>query len=387
MNVEFDVWWILVGVGLFAAGWFAARVDIKLLVKESKALPGWYFKGLNHLLNNQSDKAIESFVEVVKERPDTLELQFALGQLFRKQGEIERATRIHQELLARPHLTHAHRQRAIYELAQDYNAAGLLDRAEEYFQQLKGTPHEHASLEFLIRIYEMEKDWDKAITATKELESVSKIPYARQLGQYHCERSSAALTKGELERAGAEAIAALNQNKRCARAHHLLGDIAKAKGQIEAAITHWEACFAQDAQGIGLVAQRLAESYETLGRPEVGISQLKYYQAQVPSQDVLNALLGLIRRTSGDASALTFLREELQRAPTLSGVEQFTSLLKRNDDDDALIHDVLAANTRAGGTYPCSRCGFRARTYYWQCPGCVQWESFVPKRQEALDVR
>jgi lipopolysaccharide assembly protein B len=387
MNVEFDVWWILIGVALFAAGWFAARVDIKLLVKESRTLPGWYFKGLNHLLNSQSDKAIESFVEVVKERPDTLELQFALGQLFRKQGQIDRATRIHQELLERPHLSEEHRQRTLYELAQDYNAAGLLDRAEACFQQLKGTPHEHASLEFLIRIYEMEKDWDKALTATHELEKLAKVPHAKQIAQYHCERSHAALLKGDLPLAAEEAKAALSQNARCTRANHLLGDIAHKAGRAADAITAWELCFAQDAAGVGLVAGKLAQAYAALGRADDGIAQLKHYQSQSPSQDVLNALLGLIRSAHGDAAALTYLREELKRAPTLSGVEQFTALLKRNDDDDALIHDVLAANTRAAGTYPCSRCGFRARTYYWQCPGCVQWESFVPKRQEALDVR
>lgn len=385
--IELDVWWLLIGVGLFAAGWFAARVDIKLLVKESRALPEWYFKGLNHLLNNRIGRAIESFVEVVKERPDTLELQFALGQLFRKQGQLDRATRIHRELLERPHLTEAHRLRAIYELAQDYNAAGLLDRAEHYFKQLSGSEHEHAALEFLVRIYEMEKDWDNALATTKQLEALSKKPYAKELAQYHCERSAGWLAKRAFDEAKAEALAALAQNSRCVRANILLGDIALAQGNAAGAIEAWEACYAQQSTSIGLVAQRLADAYAAIGQGEIGISQLKFYQTHAGSQDVLNALLSLLRKTHGDAPAIAYLRDELRRSPTLSGLEHFTALLRRNDEDDALIHSALAANTRAGGTYPCSICGFRARTYYWQCPGCLTWESFVPKRQEAMDAR
>ncbi len=389
MNIEFDAWWILAAVALFAAGWFAARVDIKLLVRESRSLPGWYFKGLNHLLNAQPDKAIESFVEVVRERPDTLELQFALGQLFRKQGEIDRATRIHQELLERPHLSTEHRQRALYELAQDFNAAGFLDRAEENFKALDGTPHEHASLTFLIRIYEMEKDWPKAIEATRKLEVLAKKPHAKEIAQYHCELAASALVRRDLAAADGHVDDALKENKRCTRANMLRGDIALARGDATAAVNAWEAIETQDATALGLVAERLAKGYREAERVEQGVALLSHYQQAYPSQDVLSAVVELIRASQGDAAAMNFLRDELKRNPTLPGLDRLLALQRSEDRraDTELMRQVVQHNTRSAGLYPCTRCGFRARTYYWQCPGCVNWESFTPKRQELADVR
>lgn len=399
MSFEFEAWWILIGIALFAAGWFAARVDIKLLVSESRSLPAWYFKGLNHLLNQQPDKAIESFVEVVKERPDTLELQFALGQLFRKQGEVDRATRIHQALLERPHLNTEHRQRALYALAQDFNAAGLLDRAEVCFKELDGTPHESAALAFLIRIYEMEKDWPQAIATTRKLEIISKRPFAKEVAQYYCELASTALVKRDIPAAQIQLDLALSENKRCVRASVLVGDAALAAGDSSSAIAAWERIETQHSDALGLVAERLGKAYASAGRVEEGIARLSHYQQAYPSQDVLSALLDLVRVHRGDSGAVELLRVELRRQPTLSGLEKLLSIPAAQisavasagstgsiGGDADLMRSVIQHNTRSAGLYPCTRCGFRARTYYWQCPGCVQWESFSPRRQETSDV-
>src|SRR5215204_2712886 len=165
MDIEY--WWLLALPLFFILGWLAARIDIKQLVSESRALPMSYFKGLNFLLNEQPDKAIESFIEVVKVDPQTIDLHFALGSLFRRQGEIDRAIRMHQNLLDRSDLAADKRTSATYELAQDFHRAGLLDRAEELFTKLNGTTFEHSSLSSLISIYETEKDWTKAIAATR----------------------------------------------------------------------------------------------------------------------------------------------------------------------------------------------------------------------------
>jgi lipopolysaccharide assembly protein B len=391
MGIEFDAWMILVALATFAAGWFAARVDIRLLVKESRNLPGWYFKGLNHLLNNQSDKAIESFVEVVKERPDTLELQYALGQLFRKQGEIEKATRIHQELLDRPHLPEDQRQRALYELAQDFNAAGFLDRAEATFQQLHGTSHEPESLKFLIRIYEMEKDWPRAIETTLKLEAHAKRPFAKELAQYHCEIAAAALVARKFDEANAALDKAMAHNKQCVRANVLRGDVALAQGKAAEAKAAWTRIETQKPAALGLVAERLAHLYRDAKEAEEGIAQLSHYSTDYPSQDTLNATSELIRQSRGDAAALAFSRETLRSHPTLSGLQRLlatsgTDTTDRLGADTELARGVLAHHTRSAGLYPCTRCGFRARTYYWHCPGCLNWESFSPTRQEASDL-
>jgi len=173
---DFEFWWLLIPALFFGMGWLAARIDIRHVVRESRALPMSYFKGLNFLLNEQPDKAIEAFNDVVKVNPETVELHFALGSLFRRQGEIDRAIRLHQNLLERPDLPGEKRTTALYEVGQDYQRAGLLDRAEEAYLKLEGSPYEHASLDRLLQIYEHEKDWLKAIAVTKKIEAVTKVP-------------------------------------------------------------------------------------------------------------------------------------------------------------------------------------------------------------------
>ena len=164
--MEFDYWWLLGLLPLFFGfGWIAARIDIKHLVRDSRALPRSYFKGLNFLLNEQPDKAIEAFIEVVKVDPETVELHFALGSLFRRRGEFDRAIRMHQNLLERADLGAEQKGMALAELGEDYLKAGILDRAEEVFQKLEKTPHAIAARRHLLDIYEQEKDWSRAIPA------------------------------------------------------------------------------------------------------------------------------------------------------------------------------------------------------------------------------
>src|SRR3954463_7645810 len=171
--VEFEYWWLLGLPLFFGLGWMAARVDIRQIVTESRALPLSYFRGLNFLLNEQPDKAIEAFIKVVKVDSQTVELHFALGSLFRRRGEVDRAIRMHQNLVERPDLGEDQKRNALFELAQDYLKAGLLDRAEELFLRLEGTAHEEAALNFLLEIYQQEKEWQKAIDVAEKLEKVT----------------------------------------------------------------------------------------------------------------------------------------------------------------------------------------------------------------------
>ena len=223
--MDFDLWWLLpIPAVFFALGWIAARIDIKHLLRESRALPLTYFRGLNFLLNEQPDKAIESFIEVVKVDPQTIDLHFALGSLFRRQGEIDRAIRMHQNLLDRADLPADKRTMATYELAQDFHRAGLLDRAEELFTKLNGTVFEHPALGYLISIYETEKDWAKAIAATRRMEELAKQPYFKEIAQYHCELAQAALLKADYAeggggpRRGVRGVPRLRARARCSPA-------------------------------------------------------------------------------------------------------------------------------------------------------------------------
>src|SRR6476659_10071591 len=189
--MDFELWWLLpIPAIFFALGWVAARIDIKHLLTESRALPLSYFKGLNFLLNEQPDKALEAFIEVVKVEPQTIELHFAVGSLFRRRGETERAIRMHQNLFERADLPEQQKLDALFELAQDYLKAGLLDRAEELFAKLKGSPHEEAALKYLLEIYEQEKDWQKAIDTAQQLELVTGQSHQKEIANFYCEMAS-----------------------------------------------------------------------------------------------------------------------------------------------------------------------------------------------------
>src|ERR1051325_9211029 len=202
-----QLWWLIGFAVFFVLGWLAARVDIRQVVEESRSLPRSYFKGLNFLLNEQPDKAIEAFIEVVKVDPETIELHFALGSLFRRRGEYDRAIRMHQNLLERADLGEEQKVAALAELGEDYLKAGILDRAEEVFMKLEKTNHSGKAKSHLLQIYEQEKDWARAIEMAKRLASDSGDPRARDEAQYLCElaASEAAESRPDVARRPLEA--------------------------------------------------------------------------------------------------------------------------------------------------------------------------------------
>jgi lipopolysaccharide biosynthesis regulator YciM len=302
--MDFELWWLLpIPALFFGLGWMAARVDIKHLLRESRALPLSYFRGLNFLLNEQPDKAIESFIEVVKVDPQTIDLHFALGSLFRRQGEIERATRMHQNLLDRPNLPADKREAALFELAQDFHRAGLLDRAEELFTKLDGTAFEHPSLGFLISIYEQEKDWPKAIAVTRRMEAIAKRPYFREIAHYYCELAQAQLVKPDVAAARANIDLALAEYRACTRATMLLGDLELQQGDVTAAIAAWQRIESQNPAFLSLVAERLADAYRRQGSTAQALRVVGAYQREYPSLDLLNTMFTLTLSEEGSEAA------------------------------------------------------------------------------------
>ena len=389
--MEIELWWLLpLLVVFFAMGWIAARIDIKHLLRESRALPLSYFRGLNFLLNEQPDKAIESFIEVVKVDPQTVDLHFALGSLFRRQGEIDRAIRMHQNLLDRPDLPADKRQAATYELAQDFHRAGLLDRAEELFTRLDGTAFEHPSLGFLLSIYETEKDWPKAIAVTRRMEAVAKQPYFKEIAHYCCELAQAASLKPDEAAARNYVDQALAEYKACTRATMLLGDLDAQQGRLPTAIATWQRIESQNPAYLALVAERLADAYRKTGQSAQGLRVLRTYQQQYPSLDLLNAVFSLTLEEEGPDAAAALIKEELARNPTLLGLDRLleAQLLAAPADrrhDLELVKGLLGQHIKRLGMYKCDHCGFRAKQYYWRCPGCLKWETYSPRRTETPD--
>jgi len=388
---DFELWWLLpIPALFFAMGWIAARIDIKHLLRESRALPLSYFRGLNFLLNEQPDKAIESFIEVVKVDPQTIDLHFALGSLFRRQGEVDRAIRMHQNLLDRPDLPADKRIMATYELAQDFHRAGLLDRAENLFTKLDGTTFEHSALGHLISIYETEKDCPKAIAAITRMEALARQPYYKEIAQYHCELAQAALLRDDAAAADAEIERALAVHRACARANMLLGDLRASRGQAREALEAWQRIESQNPPFLALVADRIADAFRKLDDRATGIRLLRSYQLQYPSLDLLNALFNLVLEHEGPDAAATMIKDELARNPTLIGLDRLleAQLIAAPADrrhDLELVKGLVSQHIKRLGLYRCEQCGFRARQYYWRCPGCQKWETYSPKRTEAPD--
>ena len=389
--MDFDLWWLLpIPAVFFALGWIAARIDIKHLLRESRALPLSYFRGLNFLLNEQPDKAIESFIEVVKVDPQTIDLHFALGSLFRRQGEIDRAIRMHQNLLDRSDLPADKRGAATFELAQDFHRAGLLDRAEELFTKLEGSPFEHPSQGFLLSIYEQEKDWPKAISVTRRMEALAKQPYFKEIAHYDCELAQAALLKSDFTAARGCIEQALAEYKACGRATMLLGDLHAQQGAYDDAIAAWLRVETQNPAFLSLVAERLADAYRKTGQAGQGLRVLKSFQLQYPSLDLLNTVFALTLAEEGPAAAGALIKDELAKNPTLLGLDrlleaQLLAAPPERRHDLELVKQLVGQHIKRLGMYKCEHCGFRAKQYYWRCPGCGKWETYSPRRTETPD--
>jgi lipopolysaccharide assembly protein B len=385
--MEFEYWWLLGFPLFFGLGWIAARIDIRQIVSESRALPSSYFKGLNFLLNEQPDKAIEAFIEVVKVDPETIELHFALGSLFRRRGEYDRAIRMHQNLLERPGLGADQKLIALAELGQDYLKAGILDRAEEAFRKLEKSPQAASARRHLLQIYEQEKDWDRAIEMTKLVQ-----PDPRDLAQYYCELAAAESAESRPDAARRHLEAALEANRKCVRASLLLGDLEKGQGNLDHAMEHWKRVESQNPAYLALVAQRLFDAYRDTGRAEEGLTLLTGYLERYPSLDLLDTVFQHTLEAKGPEQAYALVRDELKRNPTLLGLDRLLEAQiiaagspdKRRDLE--LVRSLVHGHTRRLARYRCETCGFKARQFHWRCPACGGWETYPPRRTEEFEL-
>src|SRR5262245_3939550 len=388
--MDFELWWLFGFALFFGLGWLAARIDIKQLLRESRQLPRSYFKGLNFLLNEQPDKAIEAFIEVVKVDPETVELHFALGSLFRRRGETERAIRMHRNLLERPDLGEEQRLHAMIELGEDYLKAGLLDRAEEIFLKLKTSPHRAGAMKSLLEIYQQEKDWMKAIGIALEVEKDSGESAQKEIANYYCELAVSEATHSRPDAAKRHLESALAAHRKCVRANMILGDVLAASGDHEGAIEAWKRIEQQSPAHLALVAQRLLESHRARGRADAGLTLLRGYLASFPSLDLLDVAFQSTLDSEGADAAYKLVKDELRRNQTLLGLDKLleAQLLvapaeRRHEIE--VVRNLLQSHTRRLARYHCENCGFKARQFYWHCPACGGWETYPPRRTEEFE--
>jgi lipopolysaccharide biosynthesis regulator YciM len=389
--MEFEIWWLLGIPVFFGLGWMAARVDINQLVSESRTLPRGYFKGLNFLLNDQPDKAIDAFIEILKLDPETADMHFALGNLFRRRGETERAIRVHQNLLSRPDLPLEQKVHAQYELGMDYLKAGLLDRAEETFNELVDTQYAVQARRALLEIFQREKEWRRAIEAAVGLQESGAGARQKEIAQFYCELAQDALVHMDVTDAMSLLDKALHADRKNVRATMLYGDALLAQGDVEGALKTWRRVEQQSVPHVALVAARLMDGYRKVGRPQEGVNLLRSYLTEASSIDMVEVVFKAVIELDGVDAAKDLVIEELRRNPTLLGLDKLLEARLMDAPADvweelSMVKNLVHGYTQKLARYQCSQCGFKARQFYWQCPGCSRWETYPPRRTEELNV-
>lgn len=382
--MEFEFWWLLALPLFFSLGWLAARVDLKQLLAESTALPAAYFKGLNFLITDQHDKAIEAFTEAVQANTDSLELHFALGSLFRRRGEVDRAIHLHLNLLEKKELEPQQKLAVTAELAQDYLKAGLLDRAEELFESLNDDRYRQPALRALLEIYVREREWERAIKAATELERLSGVPFRIEISHYYCEMAVKSKLANDTHTARFELELALNANKNCVRANVLLGDLEAEADEHKAAISTWKRIEFQKPEYLGLIAPKLLSSYRALNQTSDGLNLLQTYLQTYKLTSLLNVLFEATLAEEGAESAARLARNELIKKPSLSTLDQLLqarAILEThqqnntNHQDTQLMQQAVRHAIGNKTAYYCEQCGFKAKYHHWQCPACNAWEA------------
>ncbi|MDR0587473.1 MAG: lipopolysaccharide assembly protein LapB [Burkholderiales bacterium] len=392
--MHIELWWLLlIPAVFFTLGWVAARIDIRQLLTEARELPRTYFEGLNHLLNDEPEKAINAFMVAADKDKDSksLDLHFALGTLFRRQGEFSRAIRIHKSLLERPSLTKEERERAQFELAQDFHRAGLLDRAEKIFQELEGAKFEGRALNDLLEIYETEKKWTEAIRVRKQMDDLAKTPSFKEIAQYYCELAQEAIVEGNLDAAREHLEHAFEEHRGCARAYLLKGDIAFTRNFTDKALSIWGSIASHAPGSLGLAADRVMKLFRDCESEEQrlhGIRLLASWQQEHPSPDIFTAVFELSRSFEPVEKTIRRIKDEIDKRPSLINLNHLLDMQILNAQSQAeqqnlaQVKELITPYLKKTGFYRCSYCGFRSRNYYWRCPGCQKWETTNAHRND-----
>ncbi|MFA7666131.1 MAG: lipopolysaccharide assembly protein LapB [Burkholderiaceae bacterium] len=393
--IEIEFWWLLTLPLFFGLGWLAARFDSRDAGRGGRrgGLPDAYFRGLNFLLNEQPDKAIDAFIDVVRIEPETIELHFALGSLFRRRGETDRAIRVHQNLAERPGLAADEREHALFELGQDFLKAGLLDRAEDVFNRLEGGRYAAAALHHRLEIAQMVRDWPQAIELAERLERSLGEKRGREVAHFRCELAQQAIAAGQpdgVEAARRELDEAVRVHSEHPRPWLLAGEVALADGDVDSAIAAWRELAERHPAYLSLVAEGWLRAHALAGRRDEGIATLETIQRSHPSIDGFAALVTARAQRDGDAAGRDWAEQALQAVPSLLGLEKLLAMKLavvegRELTETELIQSLIQAQTLRLSRYVCRNCGFKARQFYWHCPGCNKWDTYAPKRSEELE--
>ncbi|HTM63341.1 MAG TPA: lipopolysaccharide assembly protein LapB [Gammaproteobacteria bacterium] len=377
--------WVMLALTALAGAWYAGfRMRPEDDSPRKLDFHRDYLVGLNFLLNEETDKAVDVFIKMLEVDSDTVETHLAVGKLFRKRGEVDRAIRIHQNLIARPQLEKIYREQSLFELGQDYLSAGMIDRAEKYFLELVNEK-DYASdaLETLIEIYQQGKDWPRAIDMAQQYQSVTKKSLGPEIAHFYCELAEIAINKKMYREASGYLDKAAYEDSRCARASLLHAKVLMAEGDNKTALRYLKNVKDQNPDYLAESIEMIATCYERLHCEDQLITYFKNLIDEYPRVPVVLILAERIRKWKGDKTAAGFVADYVRRYPSLKGIALFINIYISNaegraKEDMHILQNLMKKILANKPEYKCNSCGFPGKTLHWQCPGCREWSTMVP---------
>ncbi|PCE66923.1 lipopolysaccharide assembly protein LapB [Salinivibrio sp. YCSC6] len=369
-------------------GWYMGNRNARHRRQEqSHHLSRQYVTGLNLLLSEQSDKAVDLFIELLQVDNETIDTHLALGNLFRSRGEVDRAIRIHQNLIARPNLTLDQRNLAMQQLAKDYMVAGFFDRAEKIFVKLVDEPdYKEFALQQLLAIFQQTREWEKAIDTAAKLVKLGKSKLRKDIAHFHCELAMQQMGEGNEHKARQLLRRALSYDKGCVRASLMLAKLDIQHEDYKGAIKQLENILEQDADFVSEALPLLAQSYRALGREMQLVRFLKECIEKKAGVSAELMLSEVISANENLAMAQSFLTRQLTRNPTMRGFHKLMEYHVEQAEEGRAkaslntLKDLVAEQIKVKPHYRCRKCGFSTHALYWQCPSCKNWGAIKPIR-------
>lgn len=380
-----QLWPMLLPAAACSGWWIARRNYAVKQPNEKNQLSREYVVGLNYLLNEEPDKAVDIFIKLLEVDSDTVETHLALGSLFRRRGEVDRAIRIHQNLIARPQLRVMQRKEALMALAEDYMSAGVYDRAERIFievVELGGTP-DASSFRGLLAIYQHEKAWEKALDVLKKLALVTGNNMNKEAAHYHCEMAEQLLLSRADEQAYSLVKQALVVDKLSVRASLMLADIEMQQGRYKPAVRALKRVLTQDPAFFSEVISPLLKAYSALNHMDECVSYLENALSDYPSSSVIFAIGEYFREEKGLDMAIDFVSVQLSRYPSIRGLNQLIQWHLESThgivrDKLKMLYDITSKFLDNKPIYRCGHCGFSGKLLHWLCPSCKHWGRVKP---------
>lgn len=380
-----NLWPLLLPAAAWSGWWIAKKNYADKHPKYGNQLSREYVVGLNYLLNEQPDKAVDVFIKLLEVDSETVETHLALGSLFRRRGEVDRAIRIHQNLIARPQLSLLQRKEALMALGQDYMSAGLFDRAERIFLEIVevGDAREVSSLRGLLAIYQQEKSWEKALDVIKKLEVSTGSSLHTQAAHYYCEIANHALKHNMQEKAYQAIKQALAIDKQSVRASLMLANLEMKHARYRQAIKALKRVPEQDAEFLNEIIEPLVHCYRELDEMDECIDYLEQTLPKYPRASVIFVIAEYLSREKSVDFAIDFVSGHLGRHPSIRGLNRLIywhleSAHGKVRDKLQMLYAITSKFLENKPIYRCGHCGYGGKLLHWHCPSCKQWGRTKP---------